>query len=394
MERDVHFVNDSWCFVKFSVNMNNFTISYTREGGFKSKEAADSAKKLADEQYESDLKRIKEIANIQYTFREYVEYWLKNIFLPTTDTVTKVIGVWAVNNLILPNVRQDVLLNYISADYVNDIIKRCIPVCESAGETVVKFLRKMLFDAYSYGLISSDIREELTIVKRKVPHLQLLNKEELKKLLQEASKHPGSYFEILLALFVGLRSGEIRGLRYEDFDPDRCTIRIARQYTANYTLADCNDHYDYTCYMEEKSPKKDSYRLLQVPSFIFDELEKKRLFNEKIIQNRRAAGDKDLDIDYISISPYGIRRGKSALLTVLKRICNHASIPEISVHGLRHQFATLLIEKGVPLEEISKLLGHKSVVTTFNIYCGIMDADNDTRKVVGRLFPYSEGNEV
>ena len=125
-----------------------------------------------------------------------------------------------------------------------------------------------------------------------------------------------------------------------------------------------------------------------------DELEKKRLFNEKIIQNRRAAGDKDLDIDYISISPYGIRRGKSALLTVLKRICNHASIPEISVHGLRHQFATLLIEKGVPLEEISKLLGHKSVVTTFNIYCGIMDADNDARKVVGRLFPYSEGNEV
>ena len=61
MERDVHFVNDSWCFVKFSVNMNNFTISSTREGGFKSKEAADSAKKIADEQYESDLKRIKEI---------------------------------------------------------------------------------------------------------------------------------------------------------------------------------------------------------------------------------------------------------------------------------------------------------------------------------------------
>ena len=60
-----------------------------------------------------------------------------------------------------------------------------------------------------------------------------------------------------------------------------------------------------------------------------------------------------------------------------------AKIPPISFHTLRHQFATMLIEKGVPFEDVSKLLGHKSVMTTFNIYCGVMDADDDARKAVG-----------
>lgn len=79
-------------------------------------------------------------------------------------------------------------------------------------------MRRILKDAYAYGLIPKDIREELMEVKRSVPKIELLKREELKLLLQEASKHPGYYFEILLGLFAGLRAGEIRGLRYEDFD--------------------------------------------------------------------------------------------------------------------------------------------------------------------------------
>ena len=48
-------------------------------------------------------------------------------------------------------------------------------------------------------------------------------------------------------------------------------------------------------------------------------------------------------------------------------------IPTISVHGLRHMFATILIERGVSLTKIASLLGHSSPNTTFDIYCGIME---------------------
>lgn len=390
MENSVQFINDSWRYVKRTVNINNFTISYTSEGGFKSQREAEEAKAYDDEQYELALQRIKKIANIQYTFREYIEYWLKEIFIKNTDTCTKTIGTWAVWNLILPNIQQDILLNYISADYINDIIKRCIPICDSAGETTRKFMRKILKDAYAYGLIPKDIRDEVMDVKRGIPHIELLKREELQKLLEAASKHPGYYFEILLGLFAGLRSGEVRGLRYEDFDAEKQTIRVSRQYTGNYALADSDDHFTYSFFMEEKKPKGDSCRLLHVPSFLFEELERKKAFNEAIIQNRKAKGQKDIDEDYISISAFGQRKSRGTLLAALKRACNFACIPPISFHTLRHQFATMLIEKGVPFEDVSKLLGHKSVMTTFNIYCGVMDADDDARKAVGAMIPCPE----
>ena len=44
-------------------------------------------------------------------------------------------------------------------------------------------------------------------------------------------------------------------------------------------------------------------------------------------------------------------------------------LTKISAHGLRHLCATILLEQNVPLEEISHILGHASVSTTFDIYC-------------------------
>lgn len=176
MENNVQFINDSWRYVKRTVNFNNFTISYETEGGFHSQEEAERAKKRDDEKYDKDLKKIKKIANIQYTFKEYVEYWLRNIFIKTTDTSTKTIGVWAVNNLIIPNIQQDVLLNYVTSDYINEIMERCIPICETAGSTARKFLRKILKDAYTHHLITKDIRDEIIEVDRNIPDLKLFQK--------------------------------------------------------------------------------------------------------------------------------------------------------------------------------------------------------------------------
>lgn len=367
--------------------MFNFTISFTEERGFQSKESAEKEWKENNEQYDLDLCRLKKIANMQYTFKEYVEYWLSHIFLENTDKSTKVIGVWAVQHLIIPNIEKDIILSYVSADFINDIIKKCIPICSSAGETVLKYLRNILKSAYIYGYIPNDIRDRLIHVKRHKRQIQLLTKGQLKLLLTEAQKHPGCYFEILLGLFVGLRTGEIRGLQYDDFDPQSRTIHISRQCTTNYSLIESNGTYVYSSYMDCKEPKCNSSRIIRVPNFIFRELEIKKTFNQTIIQNRRKKGFYNLDENYISISPYGTVKKKGTLLSALKRMCNFAGVPQISFHTLRDQFATMLLELGLPLEDISNLLGHKSVLTTFNYYCGIMDADDAVRDFLQDLIP-------
>lgn len=67
---------------------------------------------------------------------------------------------------------------------------------------------------------------------RRKPTVVVLNKEELRIFLEKASEN-NWYLEILLGLFMGLRKGEIAGLKYGDFDLSQKIVTISRQITAN-----------------------------------------------------------------------------------------------------------------------------------------------------------------
>ena len=65
----------------------------------------------------------------------------------------------------------------------------------------------------------------------------------------------------------------------------------------------------------------------------------------------------------------------TSLNGIIAKLCKRNALPQISVHSLRHMYATILMEQGVQLPKISALLGHESVNTTFEYYCEIMDED-------------------
>lgn len=394
MNNCAFFRNNTWNIVERKVNLNTFTISYSRKGGFRTKDHAEQVFQDAEAQYRNDLERIKKLAHISYTFSEYVDFWLKNIFLHTASRGILYIGTWTVEQIIKPNIKFDILLNYVTADYVNDIIHRCIPLCESSGMLSIRYLKKILISAYNQRLITSPVWEELITVKCPRSKIKLLNRNELAKLLQEASKREGCYFEILLALFAGLRHGEILALKYSDFDPANQTLTVNKQYTTNYCMSEGNDQFKFADLKTEKQPKADSSRVLKLPGFFFEELEKKKAFNSVIINRKKQKGCQDLDEEYVAISPSGKRKSDGTLSSALRRCCYYANIPLISFHTLRHQFATMLLEMGIPLEQISHLLGHKSTMTTFNYYCGLMDEDDKIQDCFDGFMPVPECGEA
>jgi Site-specific recombinase XerD len=65
----------------------------------------------------------------------------------------------------------------------------------------------------------------------------------------------------------------------------------------------------------------------------------------------------------------------------LARLCRQAKIPEISMHGLRHSHASLLLYAGVSIATLSRRLGHSTMNTTQRIYLHVIqeleNADND-----------------
>lgn len=152
----------------------------------------------------------------------------------------------------------------------------------------------------------------------KVPELKnrmiLPDQNALKKLLATAKKHPAYYLEILLALFAGLRQGEILGLKYSDFDRETQTLRIERQWTRSYLVTKGKDgEYHSPSEMVTSEPKSSSYRTLKIPAFLFDELETKKKYNAELLKKAKSRGVKKLPYEYISISTFGIRKTTSSL---------------------------------------------------------------------------------
>lgn len=57
---------------------------------------------------------------------------------------------------------------------------------------------------------------------------------------------------------------------------------------------------------------------------------------------------------------------------VLERYCKKAEVPVISIHGLRHTHASLLLFAGGSIASVSRRLGHSSMNTTQKTYLHII----------------------
>ena len=90
------------------------------------------------------------------------------------------------------------------------------------------------------------------------------------------------------------------------------------------------------------------------------------------------------DDDLIFVSVNGERLYNSNVLARLVKYCELGGLKHISAHCLRHTFATIAINNGVPLTTVSKILGHSSEKITYQVY---VHSDNKANlKVCNDLF--------
>lgn len=62
----------------------------------------------------------------------------------------------------------------------------------------------------------------------------------------------------------------------------------------------------------------------------------------------------------------------STINQILARHCKRVNIPQISIHGLRHTHASLLLYSGVSIASVARRLGHASMTTTQKIYLHVI----------------------
>lgn len=171
--------------------------------------------------------------------------------------------------------------------------------------------------------------------------------DEFEKFVQGANEIQTVLFNVLF--FGGLRFGELRGLKWIDFNPDEKSLNIERQI---YSKVPGKGN------MELPPKTKNSIRTVFLPDkvsgLLFDWL-----------QNRKAAlGFKNDWFIFGDIKPLGettIKRWKDNLARKNK-------LHQITIHEFRHSYTTFLYYSGVKPEIAKELLGHNSIATTLDIY--------------------------
>ncbi len=164
---------------------------------------------------------------------------------------------------------------------------------------------------------------------------------------------------ILIALFSGMRLGELCALQWKDIDLKNKIIKVSKSVQRVF---DINKSY-----IEISSPKTiNSYRSIPISNFLLKYLKQFKNNDDIYILSGRNK----------IIEPRNYRKYYYKLIKSL-------NIPYIKFHGLRHTFATNCIEMGIDYKTVSELLGHSSITITMNIYVHI--SIDHKRKCIEKL---------
>ena len=319
--------------------------------------------------------------------------WYHNVFLIKASGAYAVTMGYVLYNFLLPNlgpIGKKPLEKVVWSDIEKLISKTC-DICMTARAQTYKFFRIFYTDMMLMERLTENPMDDVTPQPFQAPlkNFVIYSEEEIKKLLQVSEKTI-HFLEVCLMLH-GLRYGEVRGLRYSDFDKKNRTVTIRRQAVRkSEILYNEKKMVVNRVGVEIKATKtEESDRILRIPEIIFYLVEERRDWLEQrkeIRVKHKKEWTEDYD-DYICIADGGKIKSESTLNGALKRICSRAGIPIVTTHNLRHIAATMMFEYGTRSKEhpeeilmyVSEYLGHANIGTTFDIYTAYIEAESRIR---------------
>jgi integrase len=164
-------------------------------------------------------------------------------------------------------------------------------------------------------------------------------------------------YVVLLAL--GLRKGEALGAAWTDIDLDRglLTVRQAlKRVGGAVSLGDVKT--------------SGSRRMINLPDAVVAAL---RSHRARQAAERLAAGPSWHESALVFTTPIGTPIDPSNFRRQFDKICGRAGLIGWHPHELRHSAASIMLAAGVPLEVVSRVLGHASIRITADVYGHIMD---------------------
>lgn len=225
-------------------------------------------------------------------------------------------------------------------DYTNDLLTQDLsPKTINNILTIISQILRYANRVYNIQPIF------IQFVKQNKKEMRVLSKYEQKKLETYLNKNMDCYkFGTLLALYTGMRIGELCALKWEDISYG--TIKISK------TMYRLKDENGFSRVVIESPKTETSNRIIPIPLFLI-----------KLVEFYRTN-----DNDYL-LSSEKLKYVEPRLMQMkFKKMMKDCELENVTFHTLRHTFATRCIECGFDIKTLSEILGHSNVSTTLNKY--------------------------
>jgi integrase len=301
----------------------------------KRKRGITSLKKAEDLEFEFDreLARIRE-EDIHLRWGEWFPECM-NIMKTTCEPSTiysceKITGKWIHKHWASKELRS------IQKMDVHDLLYEKMPDDEATmftRKSVLKIAKRIFQVAIDTGKLDRNPCQGM-MVKCPETEMKVLSNTEAQLLLKEARANNHRFYPVwLLALFTGMRSGELFALKWTDVDLDARSVHVVRSWNSKNGL---------------KSTKNQKNRIVPMGDELTGFLKKLKLERgqEEFVLPRLAEWE----------------RGSAA--KVLKEFCRMIGITVIRFHDLRATFITNLLTQGESLVRVMAIVGHADMETT------------------------------
>ena len=216
-------------------------------------------------------------------------------------------------------------------------------------------VHKGLQQAVLNGYLRTNPSDACVLPKIAKAELHPLDEAAAPRFIHEISGHQYEYL-YKIALFTGLREGEVLGLSWDDLDLSTGVLFVKRQLRRDQRKG--GGFYF-------SSPKNGKPRQLTLaPSVV-------KLFRlQKLRQNalRKTAGELWLDRNLVFTNAVGDYLSYRTIYDCFKRIVKRIGCPDTRFHDLRHSYAIAAIKGGDDIKTVQENLGHATAAFTLDVY--------------------------
>jgi integrase len=322
------------------------------------------------------------VAATSQTVGQYLEYWLEHVARHQVRPLTYRTYAIYVRKHLMPGLGKRRLARLSAQDIRTFLATRRATGSRSPGNRgdalsprtlfhLHAVLRNALEHAVREDLLPRNVAKQVQVSPGHVTEVEPLSVAEARTLL-DAAKGDRLYALYVVALSLGLRRGEVLGLRWVDVDIDDGVIRVRQ------TVQRVDGKLVFA------PPKtRRSRRSIPLPAATVQVLQEHR---ERQAAEKATAGPAWRDSGLVFTTRSGGPLEPNDVSKAFSEQRRKAGLRPVRLHDLRHTCASLLLAQRVPPRVVMEVLGHSSLDVTMNIYGHVMlDAQREAMSAMDRF---------